>query len=95
MIQSEEMEFVLTTETTPLKIIQCTDPKAYTACTLKTEHTSVTEPKAKQNCAISLGREGPGICFTIFGLLGVAVYVDLEFLCAMRIANACVPRKDL
>ena len=42
---------------------------------LQTELISVTEPKAKQNCAISLGREGPGICSTIFGLLSVVSHI--------------------
>ena len=45
---------------------------------LQTEHTSVTEPKAKQNSAISLGRERPGICFTIFGLLSSVVCIVYE-----------------
>ena len=40
----------------------------------------ITPPnlKAKRNCAISLGREGPGNCFTISGLLSVCMRAPLQ-----------------
>ena len=47
--------------------------------------------KAKRNCAISLGREGPGSCFTISGLISVPPGVDIAWEVADGRLTDCLP----